>query len=85
MSSGLIILMATFALVFLRAIQQLNVMHDHKILAAMTSYGIAAFAVIEVVEVIGYGYMSILWMGTGGAMGVTSAMVAHKKLREFMK
>ncbi len=85
MYSGYIILVATMALVFMRAIQQLNVMHGHKKMAAATSYLIAAFAVIEVVEVVGYGYKSILWAGTGGAIGVVSAMTVHKKLRELLK
>ena len=85
MNDGLIVLSATFALVFLRAIQQLNVVHGHKKLAAATSYGIAATGVIEVIQVIGMGYSSILWVGTGGAIGVTLAMSAHKKLREALR
>ena len=82
--TGLVILAATFALVFLRAIQQLNVVHHNITLAAITSYLIAAAGVSELLLVIDQGWTSIPWVGTGGALGVVAAMITHKKLREIL-
>lgn len=84
MISGLIILAATFALVFLRAIQQLNVLHSHYKMAAATSYLIAIAEVTSLLSVVAFGWPAVPWVGTGGALGVVSAMLAHKKLREIL-
>lgn len=73
------IMLATFALVFLRAIQQQNVIHGNYILAAITPYAIAVAEVASVLWVVSIGWSSIPWVGTGGAIGVVSAMVFHRR------
>jgi len=72
------IMMATFALVFLRAIQQQNVIHGQYYLAAITPYAIAVAEVASVLWVVQTGWSAIPWVGTGGAIGVTSAMMLHR-------
>ena len=73
---------ATFVLVFLRAWQQQNVIHGYYIWAAITSYGIAVADVLVVIGVVKNGPSAIVWVGTGGAMGVMLAMKLHKRLRK---
>ena len=73
------ILLATFALVFLRAIQQQNVIHRQYWLAAATPYAIAVAEVATVLWVVDVGWPAIPWVGTGGALGVTAAMYSHRK------
>ena len=73
------ILAATFALVFCRALQQLNVTGGHYMAAAATSYAIAAAEVSVILLAIQFGWGAIPWMGTGGAIGVTTAMLMHKR------
>lgn len=73
------ILLATFALVFLRAIQQQNVIHGQYVLAAITPFAIAVAEVATVLWVVHTGWAAIPWVGTGGALGVTSAMWVHKR------
>ena len=72
---------ATFLLVFLRAWQQQNVIHDYYWWAAITSYGLAAADVIVVLGVVSYGYEAIPYIGTGGAIGVTCSMWLHRRIR----
>ena len=73
------IFVATASLVFLRAIQQQNVIHGHYWLAACTSYAIACAEVAVVLWVVHIGWSAILPMGTGGAVGVTLAMAVHRR------
>ena len=73
------ILFATFMLVFLRAIQQQNVLHGQYALAAITPYAIACAEVASVLLVVQTGWSAIPWVGTGGALGVTCAMYVHRK------
>lgn len=82
--TSLVILSATFALVFLRAIQQLNVLHHNIKLAAVTSYLIAMAEVTSLLSVVAVGWASVPFVGTGGALGVVAAMITHKKLREIL-
>lgn len=65
-------------MVFARAIQQQNVIGGHYIAAAVTSYLIALTEVIVVISVIDHGLAAVPWLGTGGAIGVTSAMTVHR-------
>ena len=74
------IMIATFALVFLRAIQQQNVIHGQYLLAAITPYAIAVAEVATVLWVVQIGWSAIPWVGTGGAIGVTSAMALHRRI-----
>lgn len=73
------IMLATFALVFLRAIQQQNVIGGHYALAAVTPYAIAVAEVASVLWVVSTGWSAVPWVGTGGALGVLSAMAVHRR------
>lgn len=75
------LLVATFALVFLRAIQQQNVIGGHYLAAALTPYAIACAEVASVLLVVQTGWSAVPWVGTGGALGVTSAMWVHRRMR----
>lgn len=69
---------ATFSLVFLRAIQQQNVIGGHYIAASLTSFAMAAAEVAMVLQVVEHTWSAVPWIGAGGAIGVTAAMVAHR-------
>lgn len=73
------LLIATFLTVFLLAFQQQNVVYGHYALAAVTSFLIATaqFAMIRGVST-GEPW-EFVWMGIGGACGVTLSMVAHRR------
>jgi hypothetical protein len=73
------ILAATFALVFLRAMQQQHVIGGHYVAAALTPYAIAVAEVASVLWVVSIGWTAIPWVGTGGALGVLSAMYLHRR------
>jgi len=73
------IMFATFALVFLRGIQQQNVIHGNYVSAAITPYAIACAEVASVLWVVATGWPAVPWVGTGGAFGVVSAMVMHRR------
>ena len=74
------LLAATAAMVFLLAIQQQNVVGGHYAAAAITSAAIAG-AQFFVISIVADGALSnIAWMAAGGAIGVTSAMWAHRQL-----
>jgi hypothetical protein len=73
------LLIATFALVFLRAIQQQNVIHGHYVMAALTPYALAVAEVASVLWVVSTGWSAVPWVGTGGALGVVSAMAVHRR------
>ena len=75
------LLFATFGLVFMRAIQQQNVIHGQYMLAAVTPFAIAIFEVATVLWVVDTGWSAVPWVGTGGALGVTSAMYLHRYFR----
>ena len=73
------LLIATFLTVFLLAFQQQNVTHGHYALAAGTSFLIATaqFAMIRGVST--GAPDDFILMGLGGAAGVTSSMLAHRR------
>jgi len=75
------ILLATFALVFLRALQSQNVIHGNYIAAAITPYSLAVAEVASIMWVVQTGWDAIPWVGTGGMLGATLAMYIHKKVR----
>ncbi len=75
------IMMATFMLVFLRSIQQQNVIHGNYIMAAITPYAIACAEVASVVWVVQTGWSSIPYVGTGGALGVISGMYLYRSMK----
>lgn len=74
------ILLATFMLVFLRSIQQQNVIHGNYVMAAITPYAIACAEVASVVWVVQTGWSSIPYVGTGGALGVTCGMWLYRSM-----
>lgn len=76
------LLLATFALVFLRGLQQQNVIHGQYVAAALTPFLIACAEVASVLFVVNTGWSAIPWVGTGGALGVTSAMWVHRRMRK---
>ena len=71
---------ATFVLVFSRAIQQLNVVGGHYLAASITPFFIASGEVATVLFVVSSGWQSIPYIGLGGAIGATTAMYLHRKL-----
>ena len=73
-------LMTAFVLVFARAVQQLNVVGDHKAAAVVTSYVIAGAEVGVVLFAVEMKMAAVPWLGTGGALGVLSAMYLHRKV-----
>lgn len=78
-------MLAAFFLVALRSIQQQNVIHSFYWWAAGTSYAIAFADIAIVLSVVHMGWASALWIGTGGAIGVTFAMFFHKKFIQRKK
>lgn len=68
---------STFFTVFLLSFQQQNVVHGHYWAAAGTSVAIAAAQYVMISSVIHGG--SWILMGIGGAIGVTSSMLVHRK------
>lgn len=73
---------ATFLLVFLRAWQQQNVIHSYYWWAVITSYGICTADILIIIGAVKYGLPAVPYMGTGGAIGVVTAMLLHKRLRK---
>lgn len=71
----------TFALVFLRAVQQLNVIHDRWVWAAITPFALAAAEVGLILVVVNKGWPAVPWIGAGGSAGVLSAMALHRWAR----
>lgn len=78
------LVIATAVLVFLRAIQQQNVIHGHYIAAALTPFGIAAAEVALVLFVVDTGWSSIPYVGTGGAIGVVAGMYSHRRISAWV-
>jgi len=76
---GVLTMLAVFALVSLRAIQQQNVMHRYYWWAVITSYGIAFAEIALILYVVKEGFAAAWWVGTGGSLGVTFAMFFHKR------
>lgn len=81
MTSLLTLAVATFFLVFLRAWQQQNVVHGYYWWAAGTSYGLALADALVVLGVVREGLAAVPFVGTGGALGVVSAMLLHRRLQ----
>lgn len=80
---GMTAAIASFCLVYLRAIQQQNVIHGHYWIAALTSFAMAAAEVAVVLAVISYTWAAVPWIGLGGAIGVTAAMATHRYIRKI--
>lgn len=79
LTSGLGVMFAVFCLVALRAFQQQNVIHKYYLWAMVTSYGIAFAEIALIINVVSMGWAAGWWVGTGGALGVVTAMYVHKR------
>jgi len=75
------VFIATFALVFLRAMQQQHVIGGHYIAAALTPFAIACAEVASVLYVVSIGWPAVPFVGAGGACGVTLAMYVYRLKR----
>jgi hypothetical protein len=71
---------ASFAFVFLKALQQLNVVHANYFWIVPISFAMAACEVYTVAAVAtsGWGWV-ILPIGAGASLGCILAIVAHKR------
>lgn len=76
------IFLATFALVFLRAMQQQHVIGGHYLAAAITPFAIAAAEVASVLYVVQIGWPAVPFVGAGGACGVVLAMYVYRRGRK---
>jgi len=79
LTSGLLMTLAAFCLVTLRVLQQQNVIHRLFVWGAATSYAIAFADIALILYVVKIGWASALWIGTGGALGFTCALLLHEK------
>ena len=77
---GGLIFVSSFALVFLKAFQQQNVVHENWLFVPVVSMGLAVTEVAIVLFVVSTGWAAIPWMGTGAGLGALCAMWLHKKL-----
>lgn len=73
---------SSFALVFLRAMQQQNVIGGHYLAAALTPFAIAGAEVASVIFVVRTGWDAIPAVGLGGAIGVCLAMWLYRRARK---
>ena len=77
---GGLIFVSSLVLVFLKAFQQQNVVHENWALVPFVSMGLAVTEVAIVLFVVNTGWAAIPWMGTGAGLGALGAMWLHKKL-----
>lgn len=82
MISYFLAFVASFAFIFLRAWQQLNVVHSKYVLVLPTSFLMAACEVYVIANValFGWGWL-VFWVGLGGGLGSMLSMWLHSKLR----
>jgi uncharacterized membrane-anchored protein len=85
MTANAILFVASFAMVFLKAIQQQNVVGGHYYLAAITSFMLAVAEVSLVISVVGIGFEAFVYVGLGGAVGVIAAMYMHSRIINVVK
>jgi hypothetical protein len=78
----LIMLIASYLAVALRAFQSLNVVHDKKLLVVPTSFLLAVceFSTISLVLTT-QSWLLVIPLGFGGALGCVTSMHLHKKFR----
>ena len=77
---GGLIFVAQFAVVFLKAFQQQNVIHENWVLVPFTSMLLACTEVTVVLFVVATGWGAIPYMGAGAGLGALGAMMLHKRL-----
>lgn len=77
----ILIALASFAFIALRAFQQLNVMHNRAKWVVPTSTLMAITEVTIVLNMVQQGWWSWIPMGIGGGAGCLFAMYLHERLR----
>lgn len=82
-ATALITFSASFVFIFLKAWQQLNVVHHQLWWIVPTSFAMAACEVFVVVQAAqqGWGWI-ILPIGLGSGFGCLCSMLLHKKVRD---
>jgi CBS-domain-containing membrane protein len=82
MNEYLLVFLSMYAMVGLRAFQQLNVTLDRRLWVMPTSLGLAVteVAVIASVAHAGWGWV-VVPVALGGGLGCLSAMALHKRMR----
>lgn len=72
-----------FVLIFLLGMQQQHIEHKKHLWSAITSYLIAGAQVLLIKESVASDWAGVMWLGTGGALGASASMIAHRMLREL--
>lgn len=78
----LLIALASFVFVALKAFQQLNVMHDRTKWVLPTSMFMAFMEVSIIIGAIANGWRAAIPMGIGGGLGCLVAMNLHRRMRK---
>lgn len=73
-------LLASFGMVFFKGMQQQNVIGGKYKSAFFTSYLMALFEVAVVSTIVVSGWDSVIPIGTGGALGVITAMYVFRRV-----
>lgn len=78
----MLMFLAAFAFVFLKAFQQRNVAFDNYVAVLPTSMLMAVVEVYVIVKATenGYSLLVVLAVGTGSGLGALAAMLVHKRL-----
>lgn len=78
---NLLVFLATYVFIFLKAFQQRNVQHNDFLLVPGTSMlmAVVEYYVIAVVAMKGYGWELVLCGGLGAGLGAMSAMWVHNR------
>ena len=82
MGDAALIAVATFAHVFARAFQQLNVIHNRVWWVPPTTLVIAICDVVIIVSIVKVGWTAVAPLTVGGTMGVIAAMWTHRRWRK---
>jgi len=72
-------LFASYVLILLKAMQQLNVVGGHYKMVIPFSYGMAAAEVAIVINIVAVGWAAVPWIGTGAACGAVTGMWLHRR------
>lgn len=84
MTAYLLAFLASFSYVGLKALQQLNVVHNQVFQIMPTSIGMSAceFYLVGYMVAMGPSVASVLSVGTGAGLGALSAMWWHRRKRK---
>lgn len=74
------VFIAAFALVFIKAVQQLNIVNYKYFLVIPTSFCFAAGEIFIVLQIVKGSWEIWPYMGAGAALGAISAMWLYKKV-----